>query len=618
MTIPSFQPIQQQQVPAQINPLVLKQGQVFHGKIKQLYPNQMAEIQIGEHRLIAKLETPLKAGDSHYFQVMSTSPQTELKVVTGPMTKEFVNVQQLIETLHLPKSPEMQQLLTHFIKHQLPIVKEQILQSDIWLKNLPDGVTKQEALQTLQKMMELKIPFSEVTFKALLLGSKTSGISNNLEQLTQLLQQNHLISPQIKENLLNALQSIAKPFEAETAGMMIARSVQILLQSDGQETKQLEALNILKEANILPKDATLNNWLNTATLSSRNETAGFFVRQLQSSSTVSIAQTIQQITHWIKGEVTLTEQQKNTIHELLKSFENTNHVEQLAKQLHVQLLKAFSEQTVNRLFLNEDGVSPKEHLLSLLKQEMTIKSDMEFIQMAKAFQASKEPSTQVMMAESQAILESSLNSQGIQKAIQQILIRLGLSYEAALNKGEDVTNLIQSIKPQLLSLIQDEKASTELKNSAEMVLARLNGMQLLSGETGHQHQIIMQLPLQFLGKHVDATIQWNGRMKKDGKIDSNYARILFYLNLEALKETVIDMQVQNRIVSIYVYNELEGLDVLAEPLKKALKVGLEEKNYHLSGVLIKPYKKTLQKNLEKNIEKLNDRGAVQRGVDIRV
>lgn len=129
--------------------------------------------------------------------------------------------------------------------------------------------------------------------------------------------------------------------------------------------------------------------------------------------------------------MTLTEQQKNTIHELLKSFENTNHVEQLAKQLHVQLLKAFSEQTVNRLFLNEDGVSPKEHLLSLLKQEMTIKSDMEFIQMAKAFQASKEPSTQVMMAESQAILESSLNSQGIQKAIQQILIRLGLSYEVS-------------------------------------------------------------------------------------------------------------------------------------------------------------------------------------------
>lgn len=61
-------------------------------------------------------------------------------------------------------------------------------------------------------------------------------------------------------------------------------------------------------------------------------------------------------------------------------------------------------------------------------------------------------------------------------------------------------------------------------------------------------------------------MEWKN--EKDGKIDSNYARILFYLNLEALKETVIDMQVQNRIVSIYVYNELEGLDVLAEPLKK--------------------------------------------------
>ena len=47
----------------------MKEGQVVHGTIKKLYPNQTAEVQIGNQKVIAKLETPLKAGDSHFFQV---------------------------------------------------------------------------------------------------------------------------------------------------------------------------------------------------------------------------------------------------------------------------------------------------------------------------------------------------------------------------------------------------------------------------------------------------------------------------------------------------------------------------------------------------------------------
>ena len=41
----------------------------------------------------------------------------------------------------------------------------------------------------------------------------------------------------------------------------------------------------------------------------------------------------------------------------------------------------------------------------------------------------------------------------------------------------------------------------------------------------------MQVPLEFFGKRIDSTLQWNGRMKEDGKIDPDFARILFYLDL---------------------------------------------------------------------------------------
>lgn len=69
MTSASFNPIQIDRAAIQQSQsLSLKQGQVFHGTIKKLYPDQMAEIQIGNQKLFAKLETPLKAGDSHFFR----------------------------------------------------------------------------------------------------------------------------------------------------------------------------------------------------------------------------------------------------------------------------------------------------------------------------------------------------------------------------------------------------------------------------------------------------------------------------------------------------------------------------------------------------------------------
>ena len=66
-------------------PLVLNEGQMFHGQIKQLFPGQMAEVQIGGQKCIAKLEVPMKAGDSYYFQVNAVKPELQLKIISGPL-----------------------------------------------------------------------------------------------------------------------------------------------------------------------------------------------------------------------------------------------------------------------------------------------------------------------------------------------------------------------------------------------------------------------------------------------------------------------------------------------------------------------------------------------------
>ena len=140
-------------------------------------------------------------------------------------------------------------------------------------------------------------------------------------------------------------------------------------------------------------------------------------------------------------------------------------------------------------------------------------------------------------------------------------------------------------------------------------------MQLLSGENGHQHQLVMQIPLEFFGRQMDATLQWNGRMGKDGKIDANFARVLFYLDMTSLRETVIDMQVQNRIVTITIFNEDHELGMLAKSLEQSLRAGLGEKEYQLSGLFVKQFEKALPQRVTENSKKISGQ---RDGVDIRV
>ncbi|RKQ19776.1 hypothetical protein [Ureibacillus endophyticus] len=703
MTSTSFNPIQSQQATLQSNqPLTLKQGQVFHGTVKKLYPDQMAEIQVGSHKLYAKLETPLKAGDSHFFQVTNMNPQAELKVVTGPMQQAQTTQQlnQLLESMNLPKTAEMQKILAYFVKNQLPINKETIVQTEAFLKNIPDNAMKQEALAIIQKMVETKMPFTKEIFNGLLNGAKTSGFTGELLNLSKLLNDDSTILPQMKSNILASLQRIAQPFESESSGMILSKAVQELMDKNANQQSRVDALNLLKEANILPKDANVNNWLSqsfqkiVANKGLENAQLNELIRSLSTAKVEEIPNILQQIksiegninnkqqilqlinefenvpkndtsiqqfvkqlqgqlgnsTAFLKGvssdivhaiananvesipkmltdlktwlqEQPLSANHKEQLHQLLNRFEvlpkTPQTIELFVKQLHEQLIKAFSE-SINKFELSEPGYSKNDNLLFLLKPESQMNVNTTFSHLLKTANESQEPFIQQIVAQVDDEIRSSIDGKSMEHAVKTILKSLGLSYEALLNtKSQNLQDQIHSLKPQLLSLIQDSAVSATVKEAAEGILSRLNGMQLHSVENGHQHQIVMHIPLHFFGKNTDATVQWNGRMGKDGKISSDFVRILFYLNMEALKETMVDMQVQNRIVTINVFNEDPYLENYAEHLKEALKNGLLERDYHLSGLFFKQFEKVVPQKAEM-INKVKDNHKSQSGVDIRI
>ncbi|MBD8031735.1 hypothetical protein [Solibacillus merdavium] len=619
-------------------PLSLKQDQIFHGTIKQLYPNQMAEVQVGNQKLMAKLEVPLKLGDAHFFQVTATNPQTELKVVTGPMSQSMTagqQLSQLLETMNLPKSNEMQQVLSHFMKNQIPLAKEQLLAAESWMKALPPGVDKNNALQALQRMVELKMPFTNTVFQALTQGIKTDGLSTNLANLAQLLANQPGGNETIKLNLRQQIELLAKPLNNETGGILLARATQTLVDNGAPIASKLQALTILKEAGILPQNATIHNWqninqqanqqaINQSPASPLLKEAGQMLRQLTQTAPEHIKPMMDQVKAWINNENLLSQTQKQQLQQLLTRFEqipaSKQGIEALTNQIQQHLTSGYSESITSKLFIqNDQGISAKDQLLSLIKPDSNLPlADQLLRNLVKVTADSPQPVMQSTLTQAEAQVQSAVDSRAMEQAIKTVLKGLGVSYEATLaNKAGDIQVIAQQLKPQLLALLQDVQTPTVLKDTAEMVMARLNGMQLSSGENGHQHQLVMQLPLDFFGKKMDATLQWNGRMKEDGKIDANFARIMFYLNMESLQQTVIDMQVQNRVVTINVYNDIPNLNSLAESLKATLKTGLLDKEYTLSGLFIKPFGNQEIKTTGSKLSKQSEEQQ-QGGVDIRV
>ena len=141
------QPVQQS-TPDRMLPM--KEGQVIHGSIVKLFPNDTAELQIGAQKVIAKLETPLQAGNAHFFQVTKSEPNLQLKVVSDPLIQSNSSSQttvQLIKAMNLPNSKEMQVAVQFFLKEQIPMAKEQLIQAVQLLKQLPTNVTMKSALE---------------------------------------------------------------------------------------------------------------------------------------------------------------------------------------------------------------------------------------------------------------------------------------------------------------------------------------------------------------------------------------------------------------------------------------------------------------------------------------
>ncbi|WP_062048680.1 hypothetical protein [Bacillus sp. JCM 19034] len=201
--------------------------------------------------------------------------------------------------------------------------------------------------------------------------------------------------------------------------------------------------------------------------------------------------------------------------------------------------------------------------------------------------------------------------------LQMLSSLLGFDFEQMISRvdlANDQSSITQQNMKSLLLTMQQQPLQRDIQMAVSNLVQTITAQQLLSQEQiGALQQYLFSIPLQLGDFHTNMTMQWEGQKNNDGQLNPEYCRILFYLTLEHLRETVVDVMIQNRIVSITIHNEQDQPSSLMNLLTPALKSALDKKDYHLLTISWKQLKEVNVKTTDSS-----HTNSTYQGVDIRI
>jgi hypothetical protein len=543
--------------------IALQPDQVVYGKIEKIYPNNTALVQIGGQKFVAELQVPITVNERYWFQVLASNEMLMLKVLdelstnaaNGKINDEHA-AQQLIQKWGLSRNAD--KLLRFLLKEQLPIIKDQLLQATEWL-----SMSEQTdvGLQAIKLMYVHRLPFTRATFEAMKALQNPLPFSQQLANLKGAL----MSLPEQTPASNKLLQHLTKLTGGETEAKQIVLSLlETWLKDDSQAMGEKPAFSLLQKLNVLPAQTTETEiWEKMAKQLSKDQETDSQLFALEPNHRLSgeevkgkFADALFRLHHAVSLEETEeTAEQLRSLLSLLKNGESIDEG-QIVEQLD-NLYDAYIKGNLS----NVSHLSANER--NLLEAIFTARID-----------------------DAASLWDS---TDKIAKMLKQIVQSLGLQYEANVQNAMKTKTMQETqfneLKPLLLHALE-ELSQPALKETIESLVHRITGQQLLAQEQGPIQQIFMQIPFRF-GNHItDVTIQWQGKKQKSGSIDPNYCRILFYLDLQLLKETVIDVHIQNRVVNISIINETPGLAKVVAAMQPMLKASLEKQRYILSNVKV--------------------------------
>ncbi|MCY7757022.1 hypothetical protein [Bacillus inaquosorum] len=519
------------------------------GKVLRLLGDQHALIQVGNQTVQGKLETQLRPQAYYWFSYeKKTAEQTgRLQVVQSfdqnPKTIQDAAVK-LLNAISVKPSNTALMMTGAMLKSKTPVTENDIKTAVRWMDTLPAQDTK-KAIETVLFVLKRDLPIHPEVLSGVHAIKSPVPLHQHVSQLLQAISQ----SPQQS-------QMMAKLKEAVTA----------LFNSEIE----------IHAERLIEKLISLTD--NTKAPSSGNAAGN---RELSAPAGSPVKTNLPPVNHTAEQRSIQEEPIKNAADIPIKEARQLlTKLTESAEKNGLQIVKEAAN-WIKAAALSGDGKSPAA---SAVLQEARV-TDQEAEVFLKAAQQ-----TAPSLADKADVLSF------LSKVKMAIGTRNELAFIKAFEQGSSVTpDDIQSIKLALHAARASHEVAEPVKQEADQLFHKLNGQLFMQQDHPSYSQIVMSFPLFSKSGAQDMTVLFKGKKEADGKLDPSHCRLLFLLQLDTLKETVVDCLIQQKVMTITIETDFE-LQAAIDPMVPALKQGLKEMGYSLSGVnakkRIRPEEKT--------------------------
>jgi|GEM_PF-4635370 len=620
-----------------------KKGQVINGKIQELLPQNRAVVQLGSQKVTAQLEASLSKGKSYLFQVGSTDQKIQLKVITQlGESQRNSTVKQLLNGLGIKPTKENRLLTSQLIKKSIPFQGSDLKQAAALYQRADD---KKASSEILIQMLQKQLPIKTSVYNAL--------HTKRMDSVTQIMKQVHIEASKSKTAADRAVVSLLASLKGEGASVSLRESSVVKLMTEVNSNSQ-NSFQLFKKAGILDSKASYTSFQNTWTewagaQSKGNENPSpTYLASLSKKSAPPFPMAMEKLAGRLKQlfhqQLQLESPEQQSLHRVmnqvekvlakdipsggdsLRSKQNTIGANQSVTE-DFQFLKERKVLTqISSLYIDEKNQKLLQDFLRAASTLFTEGGSTEKQGIREGLSVLKEwqsrqlpPILRQTLTEwiGRSAAELSLSEkEAIFLKMKTMLDLTGLHEESNVkptSAQEKATTQESSLKTLLLSSLQDT-SSTIRAETAKKMIQMLNGMQLTAQqETNQSLQMSLQFPGNILGSENDVYLDMEGRKTKEGNIDPDYCNIVFFLDLNKIKETIINLNIVSRRVGVTVFNHDALIELPMETHKASLKSGLENMGYELTSLNIKEMNDAPNKS-----SKDNSLPEYKEGIDLQI
>lgn len=562
-------------------PFSVQGGRIIYIKVHKLMGDDLAEVSANGQRFLAKLESPLKEGERQWVEVKQTETGISLKLIPSPQSDGEGMASKLLNHLSVSgDEKEMTSLVKELVKDKIPIHKEMLAFAG-------KHVTGKDAplhSKIIVEMAKRNMPFTDRVF-----------LSMKAEEKGDFISMLDTLSSRLKEaggdgGTLQMIQRLQEPLRRNISENLLIKALTVLADSSQTYATRLGHFDVLKSLGFIPGETVMNQW--------KEGLSGMILDRVTSDMGVELSSS--------EGLRSGRSEASGSGQESTKQASSLVHKWMNVLTGSLTRLEGIEEETPEAAARQLIGLAGKERLV-----EVNV-SRLEQIWGKGAPSSNQVKIFQMLYHQTVSDLTEQIQGDELAKVLKRVIGDFGINYEAQLHRGYDVQG--QTLKEHLIGLSQNHPAS-DIRQLADDIVLRMNHQVLHSQDPSPLLTIVQQFPMYLFGRNTDITLQWTGKEKEKGVIDGDYCRVLFYLNMKEMDETLIDMQVQHRVISLTVWNDHPAAEALSQPFIPDLKHALEKLDYQLSAVKVK--KPDKHESLSERI--LGDEfNQIFSGVDVRI